>query len=220
MIEEANALIALDDNWGLSILSIGQEFSGVSKFDKLHTKRITDTKLHNDNDKIVTCSTDKFMKLIDLRDNKIALENRHKSELHSVAVSDYIIAAGDQYGSIMFWDMRQASTILNTYSEYHIEEVTALNFSKTHKNHLLSGGSDDHFCYFDLSKTSLEDSMQVMINIEQEIEQVDFVGNSLDRAYALTSVNSIVFIDLINGVKQNTWQYPNNFDDDEDNFIG
>lgn len=100
-----------------------------------------------------------------------------------------------------------------------MDEVTALGFSESSRGQLLSGGADDHFCSFDLNAASEEDSMQGMLNLEQEVRHVGFFPNA-NAVFALTSVNSVLTVDLDSFLVRSTWQYPNNSEDDLDRFMG
>lgn len=104
------------------MLSLDSEFVGAAKIPTGHRKRVTDLKCYDD--QILTCSEDYKLKICDLRANKVASEFWHLKELHSLAKSNFTLAAGDNEGSIIFWDLR-TTKILTTYQEYHMDEVTA-----------------------------------------------------------------------------------------------
>ena len=215
-LEHVSGLVVLDIDWNISILSVDQEFQGAAYIRKQHTDRVSDIKAYDD--QIITCSEDKTINVIDLRSNKIAAKFQHNKELNSVAKNDNIQASGDNEGAINFWDLR-TNNIMRCLEEYHCDEVTSLDFFPHKKGHMLSGGADDHFCYFDLNQTDEEETLVGMLNLEQEIRQVGFQNNDVKHAYALTSINTVVNIDIDTFTPTNTWQYPNSFESDDDKFL-
>lgn len=62
--------------------------------------------------------------------------------------------------------------------------------------------------------------MQGMMNLEQEVRQVGFVGDSLQHAYALTSIDCLNYIDLNSFMTTDKWQYDGDRLNDEDRFMG
>jgi hypothetical protein len=62
--------------------------------------------------------------------------------------------------------------------------------------------------------------MQGMINLEQEIVKVGFVGPGLGQAYALTSVDCLNYIDLASFMVSEKWEYDGDRLNDEDRFMG
>jgi hypothetical protein len=62
--------------------------------------------------------------------------------------------------------------------------------------------------------------VQGMINLEQEIVKVGFVGGGLGQAYALTSVDCLNYIDLGSFMVREKWVYDGDRLNDEDRFVG
>lgn len=103
---------------------------------------------------------------------------------------DNLLAAGCQ-SQIFFWDWRNKKQVA-CLEESHVEDVTQVHFIPAHQNKLASASADGLICIFDTSgDINDDDHLESVINVGTSIGKVGFFGNSLEKLWCLTNIETL-----------------------------
>lgn len=75
-------------------------------------------------------------------------------------------------------------------------EVTSVVFNKEVGTALLGGSLDGMVALFDLTQPCEDEAANFVIKIDQPIDYVNFYGNSIRYAYAVSTANTISLLDM------------------------
>ncbi|GKV04893.1 hypothetical protein SLEP1_g16988 [Rubroshorea leprosula] len=112
--------------------------------------------------------------------------------------SDNLLAAGCQ-SQIFFWDWRNKKQVA-CLEESHVDDVTQVHFAPGHQNKLVSASVDGLICVFDTS-TDIddEDHLDTVINVGTSIGKVGFFGDTYQKLWCLTNIETLSFWDWNDG---------------------
>jgi len=121
----------------------------------------------------------------------------HQEEALSISMGygGTVLAVGGGKGNIHFVDIRCATTttnpssssLLGSYVESHLEEVTCLLFQSTSSSSLLASASEDGLlCTFDTSKPTEESALCSVMNVSNSIRRIGFFGPHKEGLFSLT----------------------------------
>ncbi|XVF72610.1 hypothetical protein PTKIN_Ptkin12aG0134500 [Pterospermum kingtungense] len=103
---------------------------------------------------------------------------------------DNLLAAGCQ-SQIFFWDWRNKKQVA-CLEESHVEDVTQVHFIPGHQSKLASASADGLICIFDTNgDINDDDHLESVINIGTSIGKVGFFGNSLEKLWCLTNIETL-----------------------------
>ncbi|XVE73308.1 hypothetical protein DITRI_Ditri11bG0107200 [Diplodiscus trichospermus] len=103
---------------------------------------------------------------------------------------DNLLAAGCQ-SQIFFWDWRNKKQVA-CLEESHVDDVTQLHFIPGHQNKLASASADGLICIFDTNgDINDDDHLESVINVGTSIGKVGFFGNSSEKLWCLTNIETL-----------------------------
>ena len=114
-----------------------------------------------------------------------------------------IAAVGTNKAKIHFFDVRNPTGILGSYSQAHTDEITRVRFQTTHNKlstttttsttpTLLSAGEDGLIVVYDTSQPSEESAIQNVLSVQSAVREVGFFGPQSDGIYCLTGSESLL----------------------------
>jgi WD repeat-containing protein 89 len=161
---------------------------------------------------LVSSGTDGKVCVMDLRQQQstapslsLSLPHSHEEALSvSLGFDGNLAAVGSSKAKIHFYDLRQASAPLGSYTNSHTDEVTRVRFQHTPQysfassnndaassGWLLSGSEDGLACVFDTTQPSEEAALKSVMNAQTSIRQIGFFGPSLEGVYCLTGSETV-----------------------------
>ena len=185
-------------------------------FSQNHKKSITDIKFTFDNEKVLTCSADNTLNLIDL----YTLKNIRKFRGHENIVTccdtnnkgnDLFISGGNDC-KIKLWDPREKKEIRNINCDYPIMSLVFKN-----NNEFFSGGLDNIIRNWDIKKNNnffLKGHVDCITDLKLSYEKSYLLSNSMDNTLKIWDIrtNSLNFQKPVKTFK-------GNFHDERQNLI-
>jgi WD40 repeat protein len=109
--------------------------------------------------------------------------------------SEQLIAAGTEMveddASIVFFDARNASTVIKTYSESHSDDITNIKFHPTNPARLMTGSVDGLICQFDLTDMDEDEGLLVVSNTGSSINRIGYFGPNSEYIYCLSHMETL-----------------------------
>jgi WD repeat-containing protein 89 len=161
---------------------------------------------------LVSSGTDGKVCVMDLRQQQstapsvlLSLPHSHEEALSvSLGFDGNLAAVGSSKAKIHFYDLRQASAPLGSYTNSHTDEVTRVRFQHTPQYNfaasnnnaassgwLLSGSEDGLACVFDTTQPSEEAALKSVMNVQTSLRHVGFFGPNLEGVYCLTGSETV-----------------------------
>ncbi|KAF9927543.1 WD repeat-containing protein 89 [Linnemannia zychae] len=166
---------------------------------KFHTDTITQIKAHGDNI-LMSSSKDGSVAVWDLRtDNGPAqiFTTQAKNPLLSfdLNTTEHVMAAGSELieydANIHFFDARNPSAVVKTYSESHSDDITNIKFHPTNPARLMTGSVDGLICQFDLTDMDEEEGLMVVSNTGSSINRIGYFGPNAEYIYCLSHMETL-----------------------------
>ncbi|GAV87174.1 WD40 domain-containing protein [Cephalotus follicularis] len=119
--------------------------------------------------------------------------------------ADNLLAAGCQ-SQILFWDWRNKKQVA-CLEESHMEDVTQVHFVPDHQNKLISASVDGLICVFDTAgEIDDDDHLDSVINVGTSIGKVGFLGESYQKLWCLTHIETLSIWDWKDGNNETNFQ--------------
>ena len=119
-----------------------------------------------DSNVIWTCNLNGSIHAIDLRTPQhpaLTVKAPNTLLCFDIDASRTTLAAGTELlkedAFILFWDIRNASTIEKKYEECHSDDVTQIKFHPSNRSAMISGSTDGLCCLYDLSQSLEENAL-------------------------------------------------------------
>lgn len=165
-----------------------------------HQNRISHLETSNYDDNIIlTSSEDQTVKIWDMRHNndKPVLQYAMDDEVQcaSIGFGGNLLAVGAG-STIFFYDVRcnvasrGKQDCLGEYSDIHTDIVTQLKFNDVHDSIIASGSEDGLICTFDTSVDPGQEAVQSIMNTEQSIRKLGFVGQGNVALFSISSIET------------------------------
>ncbi|KAG0236537.1 WD40-repeat-containing domain protein [Mortierella sp. GBAus27b] len=169
---------------------------GVLKF---HTDSITQIKAHGEHI-LMSSSKDGTVAAWDLRTGDQPVQifsspSRVPLLSFDINSSEQLIAAGTEMvevdASIVFFDARNPSTVIKTYSESHSDDITNIKFHPTNPARLMTGSVDGLICQFDLTDMDEDEGLLVVSNTGSSINRIGYFGPNSEYIYCLSHMETL-----------------------------
>ncbi|KAF9107655.1 WD repeat-containing protein 89 [Mortierella sp. AM989] len=109
--------------------------------------------------------------------------------------SEQILAAGselvDYDANIHFFDARNTSAIVKTYSESHSDDITNIKFHPTNPGRVMTGSVDGLICQFDLTDMDEDEGLLVVTNTGSSVNKIGYFGPSAEYIYSLSHMETL-----------------------------
>ena len=142
---------------------------------------------------LLSSSEDGTVCLFDCRSTSSAplttLRTPHSAPVFSVAGSGQHVLAGSESAVYLF--NAQTGRLLQSLSDFHCDEVTAVAFHPVDANQLFSASLDGTVCHFTLSDPDPDEWLQASFQVESDVRRIGFFGPHADYLYALTTTEQL-----------------------------
>uniref|UniRef100_A0A2P2K7Y6 Uncharacterized protein MANES_01G217700 n=2 Tax=Rhizophora mucronata TaxID=61149 RepID=A0A2P2K7Y6_RHIMU len=119
--------------------------------------------------------------------------------------TDNLLAAGCA-SQILFWDWRQNKQIA-CLEDSHVDDVTQVHFVPGYKNKLLSASVDGLMCIFNTDgDINDDDHLESVINVGTSIGKVGFFGESYQKLWCLTHIESLSIWDWKDAINEASFE--------------
>jgi len=132
----------------------------------------------------------------------IVSSSSEDGEIHSMDVgySGTLVATGGNY-AVSFFDIRNGggsggsggsggninkATRIGYYEESHTDIITQTRFHPTKDNVVATGGEDCLVCIFDVTRSTEEEAVQSILNVEHPVRRIYFFGPSYEGLFSLS----------------------------------
>jgi len=95
----------------------------------------------------------------------------------------------------MFYDTTK-SDFIAAVDDIHQDDVTAIKFSKNNPTKVIVGSAEGCLCLYDLSAKDMDDALETIINLENEISEIGWIGDDDLKCYCVTNGNKLLICDL------------------------
>ncbi|XP_021907109.1 WD repeat-containing protein 89 homolog isoform X2 [Carica papaya] len=104
--------------------------------------------------------------------------------------ADNLLAGGCK-SQVLFWDWRNKKQVA-CLEESHVDDVTQVHFVPDNRNKLVSASVDGLICIFDTEGDINDDEhLDSVINAETSIGKVGFFGDSYQKLWCLTHIETL-----------------------------
>ncbi|KAI4365691.1 hypothetical protein MLD38_021656 [Melastoma candidum] len=111
---------------------------------------------------------------------------------------DYLLSAGCK-SQILFWDWRNKKQVA-CLEDCHGDDVTQVLFVPQHPNKLISASLDGLICSFDTAgDINDDDNLDAVINVGTSVGKVGIFGQTLEKIWCLTQIETLSVFDWKNG---------------------
>ncbi|KAJ3695678.1 hypothetical protein LUZ60_001055 [Juncus effusus] len=155
---------------------------------------------------LCSCSEDGTVRAWDSRSfNQISLLRAGPSqEMFSFCFggsSGNLLVAGSN-SQVLFWDWRNGKQV-TCLEESHMDDVTQVRFVPDKYNKLISSSIDGLICLFDTDGDISDDnSLSSVMNVETSIAKIGFFGNSNQKLWCLTHIETMSIWDWNEGTRE------------------
>ncbi|CAB4444774.1 unnamed protein product [Rhizophagus irregularis] len=159
-----------------------------------HNDTITNLKIHKDHF-LMSSSKDGRIAIWDLRTSNrdpsqiLMAKNRKPLLSFDINISDTLLAAGTELvakdASILFWDLRNPSSVYAEFIESHNDDITQVKFHPISPTQLITGSVDGLICNFNLNSFKEDKDLVGVINSGSSINRAGYFGNA-EYVYCLT----------------------------------
>ncbi|KAM7274724.1 hypothetical protein ACFE04_016590 [Oxalis oulophora] len=169
-----------------------------------------------------SCSSDATIRAWDTRTFKqvSCINAGHGQDVFSFSFggeSENLLAAGCK-SQIRFWDWRNQKQVA-CLEDSHMDDVTQVHFVPNHKNKLVSASEDGLICMFDTSGSiNDEDNLDSVINVGTSIGKVGFLGDSYQKLWCLTNIETLSLWDWKDGTNVVNFEDPRSLASDSWNL--
>ncbi|KAN0014582.1 hypothetical protein ACTFIU_000900 [Dictyostelium citrinum] len=185
----SNYLIKIYDRSNNTILNV---LSG-------HKDAINETKFIENTNTLLSCSSDKTVKIWDAKTGQCSLTINQQGEIFSIDLNGDILAMG--VGSMVVLYNLSTKKMIRKFDCSHTEDVTRVRFHPIDKNKLVSCSVDGLICMYDLEQADDDDAIIHVINAEDSIGNIGFFGPSYQYLYSLSHTERLATWDLTTGSK-------------------
>jgi len=136
-------------------------------------------------DVLFSCSSDKTLRLWDVRTQKPGPCYKGEGEFFSfdIEYNDATLAAGTS-SFIKIWDLR-STKVLKKYSDFHYEDITQIRYHPLQTKVLSSASVDGNICIFNIELEE-DDALLAGVNTEDSVGRIDFFGPNYEFFSCLT----------------------------------
>eukprot|EP01116_Phalansterium_solitarium_P013450 TRINITY_DN30813_c0_g1_i1.p1 TRINITY_DN30813_c0_g1~~TRINITY_DN30813_c0_g1_i1.p1 ORF type:complete len:295 (-),score=87.57 TRINITY_DN30813_c0_g1_i1:23-907(-) len=143
---------------------------------------------HTHPDVLFSCSSDRTIRLWDIRDRKSGPAYSGRKDFYSISLNstDTQLASGNS-GSICVWDLRSTEQLRN-YPNFHMDDITQVRHHPVHHAQLYTASVDGTVCVFDTDCNDEDDAMISGMSVDGDsISRIDFFGPSAEFFSCITN---------------------------------
>ncbi|KAL5561476.1 hypothetical protein UlMin_031223 [Ulmus minor] len=119
--------------------------------------------------------------------------------------TDNLLSAGCN-SQLLFWDWRNKKQVA-CLEESHMEDITQVHFVPSQPNKLVSASVDGLICIFDTEgDINDDDNLESVINVETSIGKIGFFGESYQKLWCLTHIETLSIWDWKDGKSEANFQ--------------
>ncbi|EGG21348.1 WD40 repeat-containing protein [Cavenderia fasciculata] len=143
---------------------------------------------------LVTCSSDRTVKIFDCEKSTLVKSLNQKGEAFTIDIAGDLLAVGVG-SSVCIWNLKTMKMV-KEFCDSHTEDVTRVLFHPNDATKLFSCSVDGLICVYDLTVEDVDEAVLSVMNGEHSLNTIGFYGPSNEYLYSLSHTERLYTWDL------------------------